>query len=285
MARSDNSGYYWSFGAATGNGVAARMTVLRRTLFLLWMLFGLLWLAFVVEVFHYQGEPNSNTSVAGIFLLPPTILFLAGLGLTLIWERFGQAHWLRLPENLRRGIARLYLVVTVPWVAWYIYQIFDAGSHYDFEDEELYHAFWSLLIVPIGGPTLFAIIVWIVIGFQGTEARNKETKHIQTSEQIPKAPQAATPPNAPQNHRPTTIPSSVRLLASCRPTIAQLDESCMSAPERSFIIKRADRTAGIEQRNGARWRMLFVRLRQKVEKLNLDRRASLESCSSCRDFG
>lgn len=173
------------------------MTALRRkNLFLLWLLCSLLWLAFLVEVFHYQGEPDSKISVAVIFLLPPTILFLAGLGVTRIWERFGEAHWLRLPERLRRGIARLYLVVAVPWVAWYIYQLFDAGSHYDFEDDELSHAFWSLLIVPIGGPILFAVFVWVVTGFR-TEAKNRETKHLQKSEWTPDVPQAAPQPNDP----------------------------------------------------------------------------------------
>ena len=179
------------------------MTVLRRkNLFLLWLLCSLLWLAFVVEVFNYQGDPDSKISAAAIFLLPPSILFLAGLGLARILERFAEPHWLRLPENLRRGIARLYLVVAVPWVAWFIYQIFDAGSHYDFEDDELSHAFWSLLIVPIGGPILFAIIVWVVTGFQGTGARNKETKHIQTSKRTPDAPQLATQPNDPPEPPP-----------------------------------------------------------------------------------
>src|SRR5271167_3776003 len=37
-----------------------------------------------------------------IVALPPIVLFLAGLGLVRIWERFGEAHWLRLPEHLRR---------------------------------------------------------------------------------------------------------------------------------------------------------------------------------------
>jgi hypothetical protein len=150
---------------------------------MLWLLCSLLWAVFVVEVFGHQGEPN--IFVAVIFLLPPTILFLAGLGLTLIWERFGEAHWLRLPENLRRGVARLYLVVAVPWVAWYIYQIFDAGSHHDFEDDALSHAFRSLLIVPIGGPILFWIVIWILAGFRKSKQIGSETSTAERASSSP----------------------------------------------------------------------------------------------------
>ena len=63
------------------------MTILRRNLFLLWMLCSLLWLAFVVEVFEHESRPDNEISVAAIFLLPPILLFLAGLGLARIWKR------------------------------------------------------------------------------------------------------------------------------------------------------------------------------------------------------
>jgi hypothetical protein len=148
------------------------MTVLRRNLFLLWMLCSLLWLAFVGAQSH--GPPSTGDILAAV--LPPIILFLAGLGLTLIWERFGQRHWLRLSEHLRRGITRLYLVVTVPWVAWYGYKVYDALQQDGYETTpEVSGAFWSLLIVPIGGPVLFLVVVWVVAGFQKSKPERPQS--------------------------------------------------------------------------------------------------------------
>lgn len=166
------------------------MTILRRNLFRLWLLCCVLWLAFVVEVFDHEGQPDNEISVAAIFLLPPMILFLAGWGLMRIYERFGEPHWLRLPQHLRRGLTRLYVVVAAPWVAWYGYQIYYALERHRYElSRELSHAFWSLLIVPVGGPILFAMIFWVVTGFQKSGWRNEKPKHNQT----PDGSQSASP--------------------------------------------------------------------------------------------
>jgi hypothetical protein len=96
-------------------------------------------------------------------VVPPIILFLLLLmllALAHVWQRFGQPLWLRLPEHLRRGLTGLYLVVAVPWVAWYGYKVSDALRQDGYEpSSEVSDAFWSLLIVPIGGPILaFAVV-------------------------------------------------------------------------------------------------------------------------------
>jgi hypothetical protein len=52
--------------------------------------------------------------------------------------------------------------VTVPWVAWFGLQILINGPRWRY----LSHAFWSLLIVPVGGPILLLMIFWVVAGFR-----------------------------------------------------------------------------------------------------------------------
>jgi hypothetical protein len=71
-------------------------------------------------------------------------------------------------SHVRRGLLRLYLAIAVPWVAWFGYQIFNAFQHHPYGSVWRYasDAFWSLLIVPIGGPILFFMIIWIVAGFR-----------------------------------------------------------------------------------------------------------------------
>jgi hypothetical protein len=71
-------------------------------------------------------------------------------------------HWSRLPEHLRRGLLRLYVVVSVPWVAWFGFQLLEHLQHYYYSSSRYAaDAFW-LLLVPVG----FLVIVWVVAGFQ-----------------------------------------------------------------------------------------------------------------------
>lgn len=154
------------------------MTILRRNLLRLWILCSLLWLAFFLkEVINHPPSDNEMGNVAVAFLLPPIICFLLGWGLTRVWERFGEAHWLRLPENLRRGLTRLYLVVAVPWVAWFVFEIFNAGTGYR-SQRDIAYAFRMLLIVPIGGPILVLVIVWVVAGFRKSENKIEKTQDV-----------------------------------------------------------------------------------------------------------
>jgi uncharacterized membrane protein YhaH (DUF805 family) len=67
----------------------------------------------------------------------------------------------------------------VPWVAWFGFQILINGPR----SENLSNAFWSMLIVPIGGPVLFFLIAWVVAGFQQSklkpETQSAATPHYQ----------------------------------------------------------------------------------------------------------
>jgi hypothetical protein len=100
---------------------------------------------------------------------PPVISLLAGLAFVWVWPRHGEAHWLKLPARLRRGSLRLYLVVAVPWVAWFGFQILINGPRWPY----LTRAFCWLLLVPIGGPILALLIVWVVAGFKGSAPRTR----------------------------------------------------------------------------------------------------------------
>jgi hypothetical protein len=61
---------------------------------------------------------------------------------------------------MRKGLVRLYIAIGVPWTIWFGYNFLEARPR------EQGRAFFSLLIVPIGGPLLLLLIVWIVNGFR-----------------------------------------------------------------------------------------------------------------------
>jgi hypothetical protein len=110
---------------------------------------------------------NERIALIAFAFVPPLVLFLAGIGIWSAWRYFAKEHWLSLPTNVRKGLLRLYLVVAVPWVAWFGYVIFDFVQHHHYWHwRDISHAFWSLLIVPIGGPILLLVIVWVISGFR-----------------------------------------------------------------------------------------------------------------------
>lgn len=83
-----------------------------------------------------------------------------------------------LPSHVRRGLLRLYLAIGVPWAAWFGYQIIYAFQHHSYGYVWRYasSAFWSLLIVPIGAPILFFVIVWIISGFRKSNGETPQSE-------------------------------------------------------------------------------------------------------------
>jgi hypothetical protein len=65
------------------------------------------------------------------------------------------------PPHVRRGLLRLYIAVSIPWVLWFGPVAFTAYS-YSRRDT----AIFALLLVP-GVPLLYLIAVWVLAGFQG----------------------------------------------------------------------------------------------------------------------
>jgi hypothetical protein len=88
------------------------MTILRRNiLFRLWTAISVLWLALVAwrVIVLYPYFPT-DPPLAVFAFLPPTILFLVSVGPVWFCKWFGATP----PEHLRRGLLRVYIVITVP---------------------------------------------------------------------------------------------------------------------------------------------------------------------------
>jgi hypothetical protein len=132
----------------------------RRKLLALWAALAALWMGSVF------AQPRSyyfyEDLLIAFALLPPITSLLAGLIFVWFWQRHGAAYWSKFPQHLRRGLVRLYLVLAVPWVAWFGFQILLNGPRWKY----LSHAFWSMLVMPIGGPIEFFVIAWVIAGFQ-----------------------------------------------------------------------------------------------------------------------
>ena len=79
-----------------------------------------------------------------------------------------------LPLHLRRGLLRIYIAVSVPWVAFFGYQFLDALQRP--YQHHVAGALWSLLIVPVGGPISLLVIMWVLAGFRKSEQTASEAK-------------------------------------------------------------------------------------------------------------
>jgi hypothetical protein len=72
-----------------------------------------------------------------------------------------------IPLKVRRGLWRVYIVITVPWVAFFGVQYLDKLKRHHFYLRDVFsREFWILAVVPLGGPLLFLIIAWIIAGFR-----------------------------------------------------------------------------------------------------------------------
>jgi hypothetical protein len=80
----------------------------------------------------------------------------------------------RLPLHLRRGLLRSYVAVTVPWTAFFGYRFLDALQHP--YQHHASGAFWFLLMVPVGGPILLLVTMWVLAGFRKSEQTASEAK-------------------------------------------------------------------------------------------------------------
>src|SRR5258708_1533684 len=99
-------------------------------------------------------------------LMPPAILLLVGAAIPFAWKHYGEAIIRNLPtvpRHIRRGLIRLYIAISVPWIAWFGYQAYDFWD----EDEELFErAILALPVIPVGAPILYFIALWIAAGFR-----------------------------------------------------------------------------------------------------------------------
>jgi hypothetical protein len=107
-------------------------------------------------------------------LIPPVIALLVFYGSMWIWKRFGATNWSRMPTNLRRGVLRLYLAVTIPWILWFAYRISDDAAHSS-RRRYLEGDIVALLTMPLGVVVLYMIGGWIVDGFRRPSPGNAKS--------------------------------------------------------------------------------------------------------------
>ena len=228
----------------------------QNILFRVWVLVSVLWLAFVAwRVIDLYPNFPTDPPLAVFAFLPPTILFLVSVGPIWFWKWFGAA----LPEHLRRGLLRVYIVITAPWVAWYGYQIYDfIQRHRYWHWRDISHAFWSLLIAPVGGPILLLAIVWVLAGFRRSTSNpnerpaqelNTPSRERPVSPEIERNASTKSPPNFFEIGR--TMAIALMNPDDCWRDVCKLREyrapgpvaTCEMAFARAAVIKEAIRTS------------------------------------------
>ena len=135
----------------------------------IWIILSCSWALFV-----YLAAPQMQQFTGFDFvrfitfiIVPSLIMYLTFLLANWAWDRIGERHWLAIPMNVRRGILRLYFVVTLPWVSWFGYKICDfVLNHPYWHWYNISKTFWSLLIVLVGGPILLSSVLWVIAGFR-----------------------------------------------------------------------------------------------------------------------
>jgi hypothetical protein len=114
------------------------------------------------------AQESKRNGLVAFALLPPLLLLSIGSALIAIWRLFVKVQWLKTPEHIRSGLVRLYIAVSVPWVAWFGYHLLDALRR---DNQRLIaDAFWELLFIPVGFPIVTVVILWVVGGFREPKA-------------------------------------------------------------------------------------------------------------------
>jgi hypothetical protein len=101
--------------------------------------------------------------IAAFALAPPIVLY--PLGLLFIWlYGFANRLWGTVSPHMRRGLLRLYIAITVLWVAWFGYAAYGTYSN-----AKRLQAIYTLFLVPLGVPLLLMVVLWIMAGFRKQE--------------------------------------------------------------------------------------------------------------------
>jgi len=84
-----------------------------------------------------------------------------------VWKPF-RDKWQSLPTHIRKGLLRLYTAVSSLWLLWFGYQLVVVINNHSYGPIWRYisELFWTLWLVPIGGPILLFMVIWIVEGFR-----------------------------------------------------------------------------------------------------------------------
>jgi len=103
------------------------------------------------------GIQEQRRELLGWALVPPAILFLVGAAIPFGLKHFGET----VPRHIRRGLIRLYILVAVPWIAWFGYMAYAKFPGAAFE-----RAILALPVVPVGALILYFVVLWIAAGFR-----------------------------------------------------------------------------------------------------------------------
>jgi hypothetical protein len=123
----------------------------------LWMFISALWLivpGWIIYQHWWPASPQQKLAQLALALLPPVILYPIGAAI-------GSGFSGIVSDHVRRGLARLYAALSIPWVAWFGYMAYEAHS-----DAKRLQAIYTLFLVPLGGPLLCIVALWIVAGFR-----------------------------------------------------------------------------------------------------------------------
>jgi hypothetical protein len=96
------------------------------------------------------------------FALPISVLFLIIAVATYYWNK--------LPDNVRVGLGRLYIVIVIPWIAWFGLRFLNALKRDRRIEEELV----PLWLVPIGLLIIFTVVSWVLAGFRRSDHFSSE---------------------------------------------------------------------------------------------------------------
>jgi hypothetical protein len=97
-------------------------------------------------------------------LVPPVIFLFLGAAIAFVWKHYSETiirYFPRVPRHIRRGLIRLYLVVAIPWIAWFGYM-----TYHHFPEAASERAVLALPVVPVGAPILYFLVLWIAGGFR-----------------------------------------------------------------------------------------------------------------------
>jgi uncharacterized membrane protein YhaH (DUF805 family) len=157
----------------------------RRRVLGVWALLSVIWAGYVLAQSPFYAGYGVDRAVFAF--LPSALSLPAGFIFKWLWQAQANSYWLKVPQHLRRGLLRLYLVLSVPWVAWFALQILANGPRW----RNLSHAFLLLLIVPIGEPVVLFVISWVVAGFQKTGTTFENSRS--TSDESPEPAAHSSP--------------------------------------------------------------------------------------------
>jgi hypothetical protein len=108
-----------------------------------------------------SNEHITEQAISALLILVG--LAIATLILRILWTAFGNPPWVKLRSNVRNGLFRLYVALSLPWTVWFVYLIVEAESH---RQRDIPSLLCLLLLVPLGIPILFVVISWILDGFR-----------------------------------------------------------------------------------------------------------------------